>query len=185
MMPRNKIKYLLDVEGFFVNKRFLIKELAYLDLDDVDERIASYYFRVGSFLDLRAGDRRQARYLFRHVHGLPFLDFPEDHEQSDAVDLIRYLCENARHMGRLVAYKGGNIERDIIRRLGYGDLAYNIELLGCPTYANLVSFYGESVSRAVQRRDVCARHTGIRRTAMPHCPRAELRYFARFIREIT
>lgn len=169
------VKYILDIEGFNVADEFLVKELAYACADD--GRVRGYFYRVGSFHELSERDRQQARYVHRHIHGLPFLDAPDDLEQATVDRTVSALCESARSSGHLIGYKGGRVERDLITRLGYGDTAIDLETLGCPRFDALVRRYGPGLARRVTLEDMCTRHHATPRGRLAHCPRAEARYF--------
>jgi hypothetical protein len=71
----------------------------------------------------------------------------------------------------LVAYKGGVIERDLLKRLGTKEI--NLEILGCEKYSNLITKYGISPVR-------CHYHNA----GDYHCSRHEVQIFALFLRNI-
>lgn len=180
----SRIKYLIDIEGFRVGTRFMVKELGILDMDE--RLVWSRYFAVGRFSDLTTADRRQAIYVTNNVHGLRYEDRPGDESQEMVHDLVRRLAKRAANEGRLVAYKGGHYERDLLREVGYGDCAFNIEALGCPRFELLANEHEDWYIMGKQYQ--CKRHVtpkgvlppraaefraGVRKRIL-HCPRVEL-----------
>lgn len=192
MNATQRLKYIIDIEGFRVNGKFYAKELGVIDVDN--ESVWSIYYKVGSFAKLNQQDRNQAIYLTNNVHGLRFEDEEDDEDQSSLLEDIRYLAERASYLGRCIGYKGGHYERDLLESLGYGRYAYNIEILGCPRFEYIANMCLSWYERA--KKHQCSRHvnpsgilpprpseirSGVH-TRVLHCPRVELYCFLLWLR---
>ena len=71
----------------------------------------------------------------------------------------------------LVAYKGGDIERNLLNNMGVRCI--NLEILGCPKYVDLLTKYG-FVS------ECCSFHM----TDTYHCSRHEVKVFMHFVKDL-
>nr|WOJ45393.1 AmNV_68 [Apis mellifera nudivirus] len=180
----SRIKYLIDIEGFRVGTQFMAKELGILDMDNYS--VWSRYFAVGNFSALSARDRRQVIYLTNNVHGLRYEDEHDDEPQSAICEYVKILASHAASENRLIAYKGGHYELDIISNVGYAHCAFNIESLGCPRFEFIANTQKEWLRDGMIHK--CLRHinprgiltprpselkSGIRKRIL-HCPRVEL-----------
>jgi hypothetical protein len=82
--------------------------------------------------------------------------------------LLRRTFENAK----LVGYKGGTIERDMLNHMPIG--AINLEVLGCPKYVTLLDKYG------IAQQD-CGYHI---QNGVYHCSGHEVQLFSYYINEL-
>ena len=127
---------ILDLEGYFVRKQFYARELGWCDWEGRFGVL--HYQQPYRWKTLSSVDRHTAIYVYHRVHGLPFEDPPEenarplDNLKGDVLELY----EQSRTPERfLVAYKGGHVERNLLREL---DLpATNLEHAGCPKFERL------------------------------------------------
>lgn len=178
-MIMSRLGYLIDVDGFEVNSKFLVKELAVGCFDN--NLITVFCFKVGKFSKLSAAQRSSVSWVTRHIHGLKFSDLPSDLPQSDVSVEIEALCVSAERRGVLIGYKGGHYELDILKSLGYAHLGFNIEQLGCPKLEVLFQKYPNALDYQ------CENHMPITKTiknlTIAHCPRMELYCFMRFVSE--
>ena len=160
----DKIKYIIDFDGFALSMGFLIKEACILNI--ADKTIKSYFFNLGDYASLGAADKRQVNWLTKHLHGLSFsrdckpTDLPS---QEAFTPILCEIIEDCRTTGTYIAYKGGIYERDIIESLGGGDAAINLETYDCPTARELLLDKSDGISLN------CGRH--ISKTS--HCPKLE------------
>jgi hypothetical protein len=170
------IGYVFDADGFRVNRRFLAKELAIGDmlLNTVELR----HFEVGSFYELHPLDRTSIKYATNHIHGLKFFDYYEDLEQDLVLDYIREMCEKAEKENVLVAYKGGNIESDYLKTVGYAHLGVNLEDYKCPKVEALIEKYNDICPKDYS----CRRHMRLNSGRIAHCSRMEVHYFMEFVK---
>ncbi|CAB4007373.1 Hypothetical predicted protein [Paramuricea clavata] len=110
-------------------------------------------------------------YQIHHVHGLPVVREKNNEDFLQYRDVYKVLCEEFMTSADLVGYKGGTIERDLLKKLGTKGI--NIELLGCEKYANLITKYGITPER-------CPYHL----YGDYHCSRHEVQVFAHFLNEL-
>jgi hypothetical protein len=71
----------------------------------------------------------------------------------------------------LVAYKGGDIERNLLNNMGVQCI--NLEVLTCPKYVDLLTKYG-------YQQECCPYHIA----QSYHCSRHEVKVFTQFIEEL-
>ncbi|CAB3982344.1 Hypothetical predicted protein [Paramuricea clavata] len=116
------------------------------------------------------------QYQINKIHGLPItrcrdgrdIDIPGEYYLYDEVlTNLRRVFWNAD----LIGYKGGIIERDLLRGIGYDGV--NLELLECPRYETLLTKYGA-------RPHTCGKHfEGYKY----HCSGHEVVLFGRYLTE--
>lgn len=168
----DKIKYIIDFDGFDLSMGFLIKEACVLNV--VEKTIKSYFFNLGDFASLGPADRRQAKWLTRHLHGLLFsrdlspTDLPS---QADFTPILREIIDDCHESGSCIAYKGGIYERDIIKSIDGSSNIIDLETYGCPTAEELLSAEDKKINLN------CNRH--IRKTS--HCPKLECFLYYKWI----
>ncbi|CAB4020405.1 Hypothetical predicted protein [Paramuricea clavata] len=118
------------------------------------------------------GDNREVengvQYQVKNIHGLPVV--VHTRRTNDFLlytEVWEFLRNEFIESADLVAYKGGTIERNLLRRLGAKGI--NIEILGCDKYVNLLAKYGILPVR-------CQYHN----PGDYHCSRHEVEVFALF-----
>lgn len=167
----DKIKYIIDFDGFALSMGFLIKEACILNV--ADKTIKSYFFNLGDYALLGAADKRQVNWLTNHLHGLSFsrdcrpTDLPS---QEAFTPILCEIIEDCRATGTYIAYKGGIYERDIIKSLGGGGddvVTINLEIYDCPTARELLLLLLDKSDGMINLN--CGRH--ISKTS--HCPKLE------------
>lgn len=171
----DKIKYIIDFDGFNLSRGFLIKEACVLNV--VDKTIKSYFINVGEYEALNEADRRQADWLTRNLHGLAFSSDRQPNDLSSQevfFSILADLIEDCRKCDMRIAYKGGIYERNILRALNCDcdvdlESAYN-----CPTAKELMLLLLPS---SVLH---CKRHKGTAKM-MAHCPKVECFLYYRWI----
>lgn len=174
---KNKLRYLIDADGFHVNGVFLVKELAVCDM--LTQRIVLHRFRVGKFNKLPEQTRKQVVWLRNNIHGLDFIDGPLDAPQSEVDTVISTLAYNAHKNNELIGYKGGQYELDMLSRCGYGFLGINIELFGCPRLDILIA-QNQNLTHYM-----CTHHRPLRKKSkVSHCPQMEVMYFMVYLMKI-
>ena len=136
MNSKPNIKYIIDIDGFRVNKKFICKELSYIETS-VNKPI-SFGFKVGDFCELSKADKKQACFCTNHIHGLQFENYESDLEQYEVEEIILSLSQRAETFSQLIAYKGGRVELDVFQKLNITNY-FNLEDLKCPKFEILVS----------------------------------------------
>lgn len=184
--PPYNLSYLVDVDGFHVDGKFLPKELAYCNMKTGDVKL--FRFKVGSMKRLSGRDRFQANWVQRHLHGLRFEDAPLDMPQSNVPAVLGVICEEAYKSDHFIGYKGGHIEYDLLASLGFTALAYNIEDLGCPRFDELAAAatredYLTNKVICTYHKPVQSKHDKTTTKTIPHCPSLEVQLFRQYIIE--
>lgn len=174
----DKLGYLIDVDGFELNKTFLVKELAIGHFDSL--KIDLYSYKVGNYNDLPHHHKRQVRWVRKYIHGLNFDSKATDYQQHKVMDHIREICIEAEKNNKLIGYKGGHYELDILKSLGYRHLGCNIEIFFCPKLEVLFEKYPEAL------HEKCSNHLAIssgfiKNLTVAHCPKMEVYCFMRYV----
>nr|WDA64958.1 hypothetical protein NFEMFJFI_00006 [Oryctes rhinoceros nudivirus] len=172
----SNLGFLIDVDGFELNRVFLVKELAIGYFKSA--RIELYSYKVGDYSLLTSAQQRQVSWLTRHIHGLEFDSKDDEHPQSRVADHILDVCRKAEQSNTLIGYKGGHFELDLLREAGYEHLGFNIEQLAYPKLESLFAEYPYA------HRESCPNHKGVveklKRFTIAHCPRMEVYCFMRY-----
>ena len=127
---------LIDLEGFFIEKIFYCRELGWrsrTERGNVKYRIPHYFHQ------LTPKDKVTTTYVTKRVHGLTFYDHPNEQAKPQACvqqDILQLYQRFKSPNQDLVAYKGGHIEKDILKRLNI--LTINLEHWGCPKFETLL-----------------------------------------------
>ena len=128
----SRICLCIDLEGFFVLDRFVIRELGWCDWSGTDYGY-EHYNHPWTHRDLDHKDRRTVSYCTKYVHGLPFCPrHLEKAKDKEAVYIkVLELYEEFRTPERtVIAYKGGHVERDLLNFLEIPHC--NLESFHCP-----------------------------------------------------
>lgn len=167
-----RILYIVDMDGFMVANRFVCKELASINLET--KQIERFFFQVGSFHKLGPKDKATAKYVTANVHGLAFTDEPNDLQQQELGNIITKLATAALNRSSIIAFKGGNFERQLLLAHSIENFI-DLEVLGCPRVDLLAANCPIPHSNAK-----CIRHRYLKnkRHQTLHCPGIEVLYFA-------
>lgn len=150
------VTHVLDIDGFYVNKRFYPKEICLLSVDNDDALRIDVRLPM-NFDELTHKQRSQVCYVTKFVHGLYWTN---DIDTSGAkMERLLYDRKNVptilraalrEHADRrrsfldpdpqvLVAYKGGTLERNLLASANIPCL--DLELYGCPRFETLIQRY--------------------------------------------
>ena len=106
---RDELCFVLDLEGFFINKTFHPRELGYHAWNEEHGRHA---FRLlVPHKDLCEKDKRTVNFVINKIHGLSYQPSPQEHGQHPIVipRLIQDLYGDYSTPERtVVGYKGGH-----------------------------------------------------------------------------
>ena len=109
-------------------------------------------------------------YLTRYIHKLPFHDTcRESLPLSRLDDIVKDFYNDIGQ--KTVAYKGGNIERDLLKKLNIPGI--NLEVFGCPK--------AESLFNKLAWLETCGQHIGT--DPYKHCPKVEVEAFGVWLKE--
>jgi hypothetical protein len=168
------ISMIIDFEGFHTCRGFHIKECGYIELDEGIPH--SFFVHLPlTFEQLNLKERRTAAFVTNRIHGLLYENHPGDWDFNEMMIFLeeKYKAQHAKNENAVVAYKGGQIELDILRKLKIPSI--NLECLGLTCkYEQLLNEYG--VPTGIVK---CARH--LERDGI-HCPVVELYVFAKWLK---
>ena len=111
------------------------------------------------------------RYQIRNIHGLPVVKTRLRNDFFTLEEAMTFLTKEFTSNADLVAYKGGDIERNLLNNMGVRCI--NLEVLACPKYVDLLTKYG-------YRQECCPYHIA----DSYHCSRHEVKVFTQFIEEL-
>ncbi len=169
----NDIVEVIDMDGFFVGKKFYCKELGTLKVGE--DKASSFLFDIGiRCWDLTPKEQRQCMFVTKNIHKLPF-GVPQGVKafQLNNLDIIVKDFYKRVKLNSLssVAYKGGHFERDLLKKLQIP--ATNLESLGCPK--------AEAVFDSLVWLETCGNHLG--KQSYQHCPKVEVEAFGTWLSE--
>ena len=165
----DKVCVVIDMEGFKVCKKFVVRELGWCDYRGVECEAFQYRPKL-PFSALTPQDQRAARYLKRSVHGLSY--YPrtwEAHEVDDVCkDVVNVYMRHKSQQRQYVGYKGGHYEKDLLRNLHIP--SFNLELAGCPRF--------DQMPRLCTMAS-CGEHVD---PVKHHCAKVECYHFVQWVR---
>ena len=133
---QNNLCFILDLEGFFINKTFQVRELGYYAWN---REYGRHAFSIPiPYKELSVQDKRTVNFVIRKIHGLSYQPLEAEHYQKPEVleDLIKNIYSRHKIGQRtVVGYKGGHVEKDLLMKLSIPSL--DLETLGCPKYDKL------------------------------------------------
>ena len=135
---KEKVCMVVDLEGFFVKKKFQIRELGYYAWTGDHGRYA--FYAKTPWHDLSVDDKRVVSYQKYNINGLTYEPMKEErgYESEEHEEVMKELYDKFKQGKRtVVAYKGGHVERDLLNKLNIPNV--NLELYACPKYENLQS----------------------------------------------
>ena len=139
---------ILDLEGFFINKTFHVRELGSYTWNQEHGRHA--FFIPIPYKALNDKDKRTVHFVCNKIHGLSYQLTQAEHCQDPLIleQLVKdihgmyVMCSKGNRT--VVGYKGGHVEKDLLQTLNVPSL--NLETLGCPKYNILrTQFANESL----------------------------------------
>ena len=163
MQALERICLIVDMEGFFLPK-FHVRELGYATY--LGSAGSKHYTMPMKYTDLVPTQQRQANFVTRRIHGLPFTPThfedaqPQEQLVQDVADLYQLYMTPEKPT---IAYKGGHIEKDLLSELELGPFV-DLEDFGCPKVVDLIHHGFE------QEVWDCGLHQG---NGAAHCAMAE------------
>lgn len=130
---QDNLCFILDLEGFYINKTFYARELGYFTWNQEHGRHA--FFVPVSYKTLCDKDKRTVNFVISKIHGLSYQPSQTEHAQNPRIlgTLIKDLYQDYSTAERtVVGYKGGHVEKDVLTQLNIPSL--NLETVGCPKY---------------------------------------------------
>ena len=132
----------IDLDGFFVQNRFLVRELGWCRADLT--QVGTYHYTHSiPYCTLTPKEKQTVAYVRKHLLGMAFR--PNKHEracgvfpQRDVPDHIVSIWERCQTPeARTIAFKGGQYEKHYLRAL---DIPFiNLETYGCPKFDTICS----------------------------------------------
>ena len=133
---KNSLCLVIDLEGFFVQKKFQVREMGYYSWNEHFDRHA--FYQPAALKDLSHKDKKTVNFAKYNVHGLTYRPrYQERAYEYDEVDivLLRLYSQFKTEKRTVVAYKGGHVEKDLLNKLNIPCL--DLETWGCPKYEQL------------------------------------------------
>jgi hypothetical protein len=161
----DRITHVVDCEAYTLSKTHYLREISIHRI--CDNQTFSYQVYTP---DLYLCGKNVA-YQVKHIHGLPQVHTRRTEDFLLYSEVLKLLRDEFLARADLVAYKGGVIERDLLKCLGTKGI--NLEILGCEKYSNLITKYGISSVR-------CRYHNA----GDYHCSRHEVQVFSHFLQDI-
>ena len=162
-----RITHIIDCEAYIWCKKSFLREVSVLCRST--NIVTTYQIYIPNVTLFDENDRG-VRYQISVIHGLPIERRRVDnnfYSYYEMLSILRKMFWNAD----LVGYKGGNIERDLLNRLGVSCI--NMEIMACPKYEQLLCKYGVKPT-------VCGYH--IKRSDVTyHCSGHEVKLFSQFL----
>ncbi len=127
-----KLRYIIDFDGFTVEKKFEVREVGIYDIF-TRSSFGRRFKCTRTYNQLSVQERHAALYCIQ-LHQIPFDsddDIPGATAQSQ---LCTYLSETLES-GFTAGFKGGHFELDVLNQIGYPNV--NIETYGCPKISDL------------------------------------------------
>jgi hypothetical protein len=168
------IVLIIDFEGFQTVYGFHIKEFGSVKMTDGIPS-SDFVELPLRYHELNEKDRVMAAYVKRNIHGLRYDNNPYLDLSIKSMKLhIKKMYENLSYANpdALVAYKGGHIERDLLKEIGIPSV--NLEHLG------LTSKFDKLDIPIPDSIKPCSRHAKIPNV---HCPIVELYVFYTWIKQ--
>ena len=162
----DQITLILDIDGFRLKSgQFIVRELGWCTMKG--ENDSQHFYSPLRYKDLCYKDRQTVKCVYRHVHGLRFeANYREAAlPQRDVAGVIQAL-----YRGGLIAYKGGQIEKEFLDNLGLPSV--NLEDFGCPRADSLWSSHYPT-------RTSCGHH---KVETIIHCPKQETYLFFQWLK---
>ena len=160
-----RITHIIDCEAYIWHKKYFLREVSVLCRST--NIVTTYQIYIPNVTLFDENDRG-VRYQIGVIHGLPIERHRVDNNfylYHEMINMLRKIFESAD----LVAYKGGNIERDLLNMLGVSCI--NMEIMACPKYERLLLKYDV-------KHDDCGYHIA---KGKYHCSRHEVKLFSQFL----
>ena len=113
---KDRLCLVIDLEGFFVQKKFQVREMGYYSWNEHFGRHA--FFQPATLRDLSHEDKKTVNFAKHKIHGLiyqpRYQERAYEHDEVDIV-LLRLYNQYKTEERTVVAYKGGHVEKDLLR----------------------------------------------------------------------
>ena len=133
MTSKLNVSCIIDIEAFILNARKIIyRQLAWIDLNSDKRGLVDIYTPGIKYYNLSKEEQQTIRYCTKQIHGLYLSDKkPRGSNNWVSVhDLGNFLRDLGKKYTGTFLYKGGKLERDILKKLGID--GYNLEKVGVP-----------------------------------------------------
>ncbi|GBN91246.1 hypothetical protein AVEN_243958-1 [Araneus ventricosus] len=159
----------IDFDGFRVSGQFLVREFGYIGINSSTGSSVRFDLRPYEE-DISRSEWKTIDYVTKHITGLPF--HPMENEETAPLRLLKCKVIAVHDLYRtddknVVAYKGGNVEKDLLQQLNIPYL--NLEDYGCPKF---------DILKNQQTYENCGYHIRDK-----HCPLAEVTAFRNWMLE--
>lgn len=126
----NRICLILDLDGYRIKSGFVTREMGWCEPGG---NARSLHFKSSYKYDqLSPRDKCQVDYVYKNIHALPFDAHPREYPNPERLvpQLVRRIYSlNRKPHQNIVAYKGGNLEKSLLKKLKIPSV--NLEWYGC------------------------------------------------------
>ena len=133
---KNSACLVIDLKGFFVQKKFQVHKMGYYSWDEHFDRHA--FFQPAALKNLSHRDKKTVNFAKHNIHELTcqpcYQEKAYEHDEVDIV-LLRLYSQFKTEKRTVVAYKGGHVEKDLLNKLNISCL--DLESWGCPKFEQL------------------------------------------------
>ena len=115
---KDSLCLVIDLKGFFVQKKFQVREIGYYSWNEHFGRHA--FFQPATLKDLSYGDKKTVNFAQHKIYGLTYQPhYQERAYEQDQADIVLLRSYNQYKTAErtVVAYKGGHVEKDLLNKL--------------------------------------------------------------------
>ena len=126
---------ILDLEGFFINKKFHVRELGYCTWNGEHGRHA--FSLPIPYETLQDKDKRTVDFVCHKIHGLKYQPSRQERFQNPLVlgILVKQIYQDSSKSGKgqrtVVGYMGGHVEKDLLEKLNIPSLNHGLPQIRC------------------------------------------------------
>ena len=115
---KDRLRLVIDLKGFFVQKKFRVREMGYYSLN---EHFGCHaFFQPVALKDLSHRDKKIVNFAKQNIHGLTYQPRYQEraYEQDEAdIVLLRLYNQYKTQERTVVAFKGDHAEKDLLNKL--------------------------------------------------------------------
>jgi hypothetical protein len=161
----SRITHVIDCEAYSSGKDVFLREVSIYRVKTGECASFQIYMPIVLFDE----KDRCVIYQINRVHGLPIVRSKLTYDFFTFEEGMKFMTDEFTSSNAdLIAYKGGDIERNLLNKMGVKCL--NLEVFMCPKYADLLIKYGYVA-------ECCPYHISDKF----HCSKHEVRVFTVFI----
>ena len=162
----NQVCGVIDLDGYLIKKTFTVREMGWCNYK-CTETYSYHYFPANPFPKDDVKACQTITYVYNRVHGLAYYPKYRCRSPKRWENDFLNIYEKQPKDRPFVAYKGGHLEKDFLKRLGIPSI--NLELFGCPKFDDMTR---------LQTITSCGHHL---HPSRHHCPKVECFHFIKWM----